>query len=157
MKNQDGVNGHWAGIFVQLSSFQMAARHIWLQGSCSWFPDAVRRRRCSESAEECLLCVHGRLCTLHNIHSPWQIYRGAEFLARGWNSLHHLSSAIVFFFFLRSKCSKILSGRISFPPPSLAERLNVSLLINYVKMLAGESWQRHQSSELCVVSAYTGA
>lgn len=33
---------------------------------------------------------------LHNVHSPWQIYGGAEFLAHGWNSLHRLSSAIVF-------------------------------------------------------------
>lgn len=50
-----------------------------------------------------------------------------------------------------------LGGSLSLlPPRSLAQRLNVSLLINYVKM-SGESWRRHQSSELCVVSAYTGA
>lgn len=79
---------------VQLSSFPNG-RSAYVT-SCRWFPDAVCCRRCSESAEECLLCVHGRLWTPHNVHSPWQIYGGAEFLAHGWNSLHRPSSAIVF-------------------------------------------------------------
>lgn len=79
---------------VQLSSFPNG-RSAYVT-SCRWFPDAVCCRRCSESAEECLLCVHRRLWTPHNVHSPWQIYGGAEFLAHGWNSLHRPSSAIVF-------------------------------------------------------------
>lgn len=39
----------------------MAARCVWLRGSCTSFPGTVSCLRCSVSAEECLSCVYGRL------------------------------------------------------------------------------------------------
>lgn len=101
---------------VQLSSFQMAAQRMWLRGSCSWFPDAVWCQRCSESAEECLLCPRAsvdstqRAFTLTDlwrcrIPGPWVKFSSSPKLS------NYFCSAIV-------ACSKILSGRISFTPPS---------------------------------------
>lgn len=124
---------------VQLSSFQMAARHMWLRGSCSWFPDAVWCRRCSESAEECLLCPRAsvdstqRAFTLTDLRrcripGPWVKFSSSPKLCNCF------CSAIVEMHVQKY----FLGGSLSlFPPRSLAQRLNVSLLINYVKNVSG--------------------